>query len=386
MEFELTEEHRLIQTTVRDFAAKEITPVAARLDREARYPSEIITRAAALGLMGLMVPEQYGGAGMDGVANVIVQEELARASAGVQVIISVNNSLVCDPILRFGSEEQKRRYLPPLAGGRSLGCYCLTEPAAGSDAMALETRAQLRGGEWLLTGRKLFVTNGVEADLCIVYARSESTPGARGLSAFLVEKSFPGIRVGKVEHKLGIRCSSTTEVLLDECQVPAANLLGARGEGGRIALATLDGGRIGIAAQAIGLAWAALEASTNYARGRRLFGRALSEFQATQWALADMATRIDASRLLAYRAAWLRERGERCSREAATAKLIASETAMWATHRGIQLFGGYGYVQDYPLERYFRDAKITEIYEGTSEILRLVISRDLVGSGGSALG
>jgi butyryl-CoA dehydrogenase len=383
MEFDLTEEHRLIQATVRDFAAKEIVPAAARLDQEARYPSEIIARAARLGLMGLIVPEAYGGAGMDAVANVIVQEELARASAGVQVIVSVNNSLVCDPIVRFGTEEQKRRYLPHLADGRSLGCYCLTEPSAGSDAMALETRAKLRGGDWVLSGRKLFVTNGVEADLCIVYARSEDAPGARGLSAFLVEKTFAGITVGKVEHKLGIRCSSTSEILLDDCRVPAENLLGGRGEGGRIALATLDGGRIGIAAQAIGLARAALEDATAYVQDRRVFGRRLSEFQATQWALADMATRTDASRLLAYRAAWLRDRGERCAREAAMAKLIASETAMWATHRAVQLFGGYGYIQDYPLERYFRDAKITEIYEGTSEILRLVLSRDLLASRGS---
>jgi butyryl-CoA dehydrogenase len=383
MEFDLTEEHRLIQTTVKDFAAKEITPVAARLDQEARFPSEIISRAAALGLMGVMVPEEYGGARMDGVANVIVQEELARASAGVQVIVSVNNSLVCDPILRFGTAEQKRRYLPALAEGRSLGCYCLTEPSAGSDAMALETRADLRGGEWVLSGRKLFVTNGVEADLCIVYARSEEAPGARGLSAFLVEKSSPGIAVGNVEHKLGIRCSSTSEILLDDCRVPAENLLGGRGEGGRIALATLDGGRIGIAAQAVGLARAALEETSAHVKERWVFGRALSEFQATQWALADMATRVDASRLLAYRAAWLRDRGERCTREAATAKLIASETAMWATHRAVQLFGGYGYIQEYPVERYFRDAKITEIYEGTSEILRLVLSRDLIGSRGS---
>ncbi|MBI3975817.1 MAG: acyl-CoA dehydrogenase family protein [Armatimonadetes bacterium] len=384
MNLELSEEHRLLQATVREFAAREIAPAAARLDREARYPAELIARAAALGLMGLMIPEQYGGAGMDGVANVIVQEELARASAGVQVIVSVNNSLVADPILRFGTEEQKRRYLPPLTEGRSLGCYCLTESSAGSDAMALETRAGLRGGEWVITGRKLFVTNGVEADLCIVYARSEDVPGARGLSAFLVEKSFPGIQVGKVEHKLGIRCSSTAEILLDDCRVPAENLLGRRGEGGKIALATLDGGRIGIAAQAIGLARAALEEATAYVSQRRLFGRALRDFQATQWALADMATRTDAARLLAYRAAWLRDRGERCTREAAVAKLIASETAMWATHRAVQLFGGYGYIQDYPLERYFRDAKITEIYEGTSEILRLVISRDVLGSKGTA--
>lgn len=380
MEFDLTEEHRLIQATVRDFAAKEIMPVAARLDQDARYPSEIIAHAAALGLMGLMVSEEYGGAGMDSLANAIVQEELARASAGVQVIISVNNSLVCDPIVRFGTEEQKRRYLPALADGRSVGCYCLTEPAAGSDAMALETRAERRSGEWVISGRKLFVTNGVEADLCVVYARSEDAPGARGVSAFLVEKSFPGVQVGKVEHKLGIRCSSTAEILLDDCRVPAENLLGRRGEGGKIALATLDGGRIGIAAQAIGLGRAALEESAAHVRERRVFGRRLSEFQATQWALADMATRLDAARLLAYRAAWLRDQGERCTREAAIAKLIASEAAMWATHRAVQLFGGYGYVQDYPLERYFRDAKITEIYEGTSEILRLVISRDLLGS------
>ncbi len=384
MNTDLSEDHRLIQATVRDFAAKEIVPVAARLDQEARYPSEIIARAATLGLMGLMVPEEYGGAGMDSIANVLVQEELARASAGVQVIVSVNNSLVCDPIVRYGTAEQKRRYLPPLADGRSLGCYCLTEPSAGSDAMALETRAQRRGDDWVLDGRKFFVTNGVEADICIVYARSEDAPGARGLSAFLVEKSFPGISVGKVEHKLGIRCSSTSEILLDDCRVPAENLLGGRGEGGKIALATLDGGRIGIAAQAVGLARAALEDATAYVKERHIFGRPLSNFQATQWALADAATRIDAARLLTYRAAWLRDRGARCTREAATAKLIASETAMWATHRAVQLFGGYGYIQDYPLERYFRDAKITEIYEGTSEVLRLVLSRDLLGSRGNA--
>jgi alkylation response protein AidB-like acyl-CoA dehydrogenase len=380
MEFDLSEEHRLLQATVREFATREIEPHAAALDREHRYPAEIIQQAARLGLMAMMVPEQYGGAGMDALAYVIAQEELARASAGVQVIISVNNSLVCDPILAFGTEEQKRRYLPRLADGRSLGCYCLTEPEAGSDAMALTTRAERRGGEWVLNGRKLFVTNGLEADLCIVYARTEPVPGARGISAFIVEKAFPGISLGKVERKLGIRCSSTAEILLDDCRVPEENLLGERGQGGRIALATLDGGRTGIAAQAVGIARAALEACVAYARERRQFGRPIAEFQAIQWTLADMATRIDAARLLTYRAAWLRDRGQPYTREASTAKLVAAETATWATARAVRLFGGYGYLEDYPVERYFRDAQITEIYEGTSEIQRLVISRQVLGS------
>lgn len=379
MDFALSEEHRLIQATVREFAAKEILPVAADLDHRPRFPAELIARAASLGLMGLTVPEEYGGAGLDGLANVIVQEELARASAGLQTIITVQNSLVCDPILRFATPEQKRRYLPRLTSGEWLGCYCLTEPEAGSDAMALRTRAELRGGQWVLNGRKLFVTNGLEAQLAIVYARSEPAPGARGISAFLVEKSYPGISVGRVERKLGIKCSSTVEILLEDCRVPAENLLGERGEGARIALSTLDGGRIGIAAQAVGIARACLEECVAHAGTREQFGRPLKAFQAVQWALADMATRIDAARLLTYRAAWLRDRGERCTAEAAMAKLVASETAMWAAHRAVQLFGGYGYIQEYPVERYFRDAKITEIYEGTSEIQRLIIARHVLG-------
>ncbi len=379
MDFDLSEEQRLIQTTVREFAAKEIMPLAAELDHTARFPAEIIAKAAALGLLGLIVPEEYGGAGLDGLANVLVQEELARASAGVQTIITVNNSLVCDPILRFGSAEQKRRYLPRLARGEWLGCYCLTEPEAGSDAMSLQTQAELHGGEWVLNGQKIFVTNGTEAHLCVVYARTEAAPGARGISAFLVEKTSPGIRVGKVEKKLGIKCSSTTEIVLEDCRVPAANLLGQRGQGGAIALATLDGGRIGIAAQALGIARASLEESAAYARQRAQFGHLLKDMQAVQWAVADMSTRIEAARLLTYRAACLRDRGERCTAEAAMAKLVASETAMWAAHRAVQIFGGYGYIQEYPVERYFRDAKITEIYEGTSEIQRLVISRHVLG-------
>ncbi len=374
----LTDDHRMIQTVVREFAARELLPIAADLDQHPRYPAEVVAKAAALGLMAMTVPEAYGGAGMDTVAYVIAQEELARASAGFQTIVTVNNSLVCEPILRYGTEGQKRRYLPDLARGRRLGCYCLTEPTSGSDAMSLRTTATLRGAEWILSGTKIFVTNGVEADLCMVYARSEDVPGARGISAFLVEKSFPGVTVGKVEKKLGIKCSSTAELVFDGCRVPAENLLGAPGQGGKIALATLDGGRIGIAAQALGIARACLEESTAYVRQRQQFGRPIAEFQAVRWALADMATRLEAARLLTYRAAALRAVGRPCTKEAAMAKLAASETAMWAAHKAVQLFGGYGYIQDYPVERYFRDAKITEIYEGTSEIQRVVISRHVM--------
>ncbi|MDQ7841844.1 MAG: acyl-CoA dehydrogenase [bacterium] len=373
----LSDEHRMIQAMVREFATRELLPIAADLDQQSRFPREAVERAAELGLMGMTVPEDYGGAGMDPLAYVVAQEELARACAGFQTIVTVNNSLVCEPILRWGSEAQKQRYLPDLASGRVLGCYCLTEPSSGSDAMSLRTTAVLRDGQWRLSGTKAFVTNGAEADLCLVYARSEPEASARGLSAFLVERSFPGVAVGKIEKKLGIRCSSTTEIVLDDCRVPEGNLLGERGQGGRIALATLDGGRIGIAAQALGIARACLEETAAYVQQRRQFGRAIGEFQAVRWALADMATRLEAARLLTHRAAALRGAGLPCTREAAMAKLFASETAMWAAHKAVQLFGGYGYTQDYPVERYFRDAKITEIYEGTSEIQRLVISRHL---------
>jgi butyryl-CoA dehydrogenase len=376
----LTDEHRMIQATVREFAARELLPIAADLDQRSRFPAEALARAAELGLMGLMVPEAYGGAGLDPVAYVIAQEELARACAGFQAIVTVNNSLVCGPILTWGTEEQKRRYLPDLVAGRRLGCYCLTEPAAGSDAMALRTAAVFRGGEWVLSGTKIFVTSGVEADLCVVYARSEAAQGARGVSAFLVEKAFPGVRVGKVEKKLGIRCSSTAELVFDGCRVPAANLLGGRGEGGRIALATLDGGRVGIAAQALGIARACLEEVAAYAQQRVQFGAPIASFQTVRWAIADIATRLEAARLLTYRAAARWGGGEPFAAEAAMAKLAASETAMFAAHKAVQLFGGYGYTQDYPVERYFRDAKITEIYEGTSEIQRVVIARHLLQS------
>ncbi len=378
MEFALSEEHRLVQQTARDFATREILPVASQLDAEHRFPTEIVRGLGELGLMGVTVPEEYGGAGMDHVAYVLAMEEVARACASTAAIMSVNNSLVCDPILRYGTEEQKRRYLPVLASGRELGCYCLTEPQAGSDAASLQTTARLDGDRWVLNGTKVFVTNAREAWVFIVYARTEEVPGARGISAFLVERDYPGITVGKVERKMGLLASSTCEVLLEDCRVPRENLLGARGEGFKVALSTLDGGRIGIAAQAVGIARAALEESVAYAKERRQFGRPIAEFQAIQWKIADMATRIEAARLLALRAAWLRDQGKRCTVEASMAKLFASETAMFAAHQGVQIFGGYGYIKDYPVERYFRDAKITEIYEGTSEIQRMVIARNLL--------
>jgi len=378
MDFQLSDEHRLVQATAREFATKEILPRAAELDRTGRYPNDIIQKAAALGFLGISVPEEYGGAGIDLIGNVLIQEELARASAGVQTIITVNNTLVCEPILRYGTASQKQRYLRSLASGKWLGCYGLTEPSSGSDAMALKTTARLAGEDWILNGTKSFVTNAVEADVCLVYARTGTELGARGVSAFIVEKTSPGVSVGKVEKKLGIKCSSTAEISLTDCRIPQANLLGEVGQGGRIALSTLDGGRIGIAAQAIGIARAALEESLSYAHARSQFGHPIDQFQAIQWMLADMVTRIEAARLLTYRAAYLRQHGARCTREASMAKLMASETAMWAAHKAVQIHGGYGYIQDYPVERYFRDAKITEIYEGTSEIQRLIIARHIL--------
>lgn len=368
----------MVQSMVREFASREILPAAAELDHSGTFPQEILRKAAGLGLMGMLVPESYGGTGMDAISYVVAQEELARASAGVQTIITVNNSLVADPIVRYGTEAQKRKYLPGLCNGLRLGCYCLTEPSSGSDAMSLSTSARRSGDEWVLRGTKVFVTSGVEADVCIVYARTGPDVGARGISAFIVEKSFPGIAVGKVEKKLGIKCSSTSEIILDDCRVPEDNLLGEPGIGGKIALSTLDGGRLGIAGQAIGIARAALEDSVAYATKRLQFGRPIGEFQAIQWMLADMATRIEAARLLMYRAAYVRQQGQRFTKEASMAKLFASETAMWTTHKAVQIHGGYGYLQDYAVERYFRDAKITEIYEGTSEIQRLVIARNIL--------
>ncbi|HYM70589.1 MAG TPA: acyl-CoA dehydrogenase [bacterium] len=379
MEFDLGEEHRLVQSTVREWATSRLLPLAAELDRTGRYPPELIRELGDLGLTGVFVPETYGGGGMDTISYAIVIEEIARAEAALAAVLSVQNSLDCYPILAFGSEAQKRRYLPDLARGRRLGCYCLTEPTAGSDAGALRTTARADGDDWVLNGTKIFVTNGVEAEVLIVYARTGEEARSRGISAFIAEKGDPGLSVGKIEHKLGIHASSTCEIVLQDCRLPKDRLLGERDRGFRVAMATLDGGRIGIAAQALGIARAALEDSVAYAKERRQFDRPIAEFQATQWKLADMATRIQAGRLLTYRAAWIRDQGRRHTSEASMAKLFASETAMWAATQAVQIYGGYGYIQDYPVERHMRDAKITEIYEGTSEIQRMVIARHLLG-------
>jgi butyryl-CoA dehydrogenase len=379
MEFTLSEEHRLVQSTVREWAAARLLPKAAEMDRAGAYPREMIRELGEMGLTGVFIPEEYGGGGMDTVSYCIVLEEIARAEAALAAVLSVNNSLDCYPIFAFGTEAQKRKYLPDLARGRALGCYCLTEPTAGSDAASLRTTARRDGDRWVLNGTKIFVTNGVEADVLLVYARTGGE-GPRGISAFIAERGDPGLAVGKIEHKLGIHASSTCEIVLQDCRLPADRLLGEEGRGFTIAMATLDGGRIGIASQALGIARAALEDAVAYAKDRRQFGRPIAEFQATQWKIADMATRVQAGRLLTYRAAWTRDQGRRHTLEASIAKLFCSETAMWAAAQAVQILGGYGYVRDYPVERHFRDAKITEIYEGTSEIQRLVIARQVLGA------
>ena len=379
MDFQLTQEQKMIKDMVEDFAAKEIKPLAEKVDKEHYYPKETIAKLAELGLMGVAVPEEYGGAGMDNVCYVLSLEAVSRYCASTGVIMSVNNSLACDPILRYGTEEQKKEYLTPMAKGEKLGCLGLTEPNAGSDAANISTTAKLVGDEWIVNGTKLFITNGGEANTCVLIAQTDKSKKHKGIVALIVDlDNTPGFKVGKLEDKLGIRGSSTAELIFEEAKIPKKNQLGEVGEGFKVALSTLDGGRIGIAAQAIGIARGALEDSIEYANTRVQFGQPISKFQAIQWMIADMATRVDAARLLALRAAFLKDNKQPFSKEAAMAKLFASETAMWATTKGIQIHGGYGYTTEYPVERYFRDAKITEIYEGTSEVMRLVIANNIL--------
>ena len=378
MDFALTREQEMLRETVRAFAEEVLKPRAAAFDRSREFPFDNYRRCAEMGLCGMMVPEAYGGAGFDGVSYVIAIEEVSRACASTGVILSVNNSLFCAPVQRHGSEAQKQKYLVPHARGEKIGAYCLTEPQAGSDAGALRTLAKRRGDRYLLSGSKVFVTNGIAAHTFIVYATLDPKLRYKGICAFIVERGFPGLRLGKPEHKMGITCSGSVEIVLDGCEVPAENLIGKEGDGFKIAMATLDGGRIGIAAQAIGIASAALEESLAYSRSREAFGRPIADFQAIQWKLADMATEIDAARLLSYRAAWARDHQERCSLETSMAKLFASEACMRAAKEGVQIHGGYGYINEYTVERLFRDAKITEIYEGTSEIQRLVIAKEIL--------
>jgi len=379
MDFALDQELTLVRDMAREFAEKELFPRAAKHDRQEHLDREVYTKLGELGLMGLTVPEEFGGSGLGNLALATVLIELNRGCASTGVTVSVHNSLVGAPLKRFGSKEQQAAWFPRLATGEILGAYCLTEPNAGSDAAALRTSAKQVGGDYVLDGTKLFVTNGAEAGLFIVYARTDpSASKASGISAFLVPKDTKGLRVGKKEKKTGIRGSSTTEVIFEGARVPAANLLGEKNRGFQIAMDTLDGGRIGIAAQSVGIAQACLEASTKYAKERQQFNRPLADFQAIQWKLADMSTQIEASRLLTLSAAWLRDKNEPCGQQAAQAKLFASKTANFCADEAVQIHGGAGYTDEFPVERLFRDARITEIYEGATDIQRIVIARKVL--------
>ena len=384
MNTELGDEQKMIQAVAREFAEKDVRPIAADIDREARFPRETVRRMGELGLMGIAIPEAYGGSGGDSVAYAVAVEEVAKACASHAAIMSVNNSLYCDPVahVRHGGAEAA---LPrAVRVGADLGCFCLTEPEAGSDASNQTTLAVRDGGDYVLDGRKIFVTNGREAGAALVFAQTDRAKAHRGISAFLVEKGRPGFTVVKTEDKLGIRASDTAELLFEGCRVPAAQRLGEEGQGFKIAMATLDGGRIGIAAQAVGIAAGAYELSVAYARERKSFGQPIGQHQMVQWMLADMATAIEAARMLTWRAAWLKDTGAVFGAAAAMAKLWASETAMKVTTDAIQVHGGYGFIKEYQVERYFRDAKITQIYEGTSQIQKLVIARQLLEEASAA--
>jgi alkylation response protein AidB-like acyl-CoA dehydrogenase len=374
MRVELSEDQKLLQETVRRFAEEVVRPRAKEIDESGEFPRGFYDRAGELGLAGVSVPEEYGGAGMDVVSYCLVIEEISRVCATSGVILSVNNSLVCDPILQFGSEEQKREVLAPLASGRKLGCFALTEPGAGSDAAALRTTARRDGDDYVLDGNKVFITNGTHADVALVFATVDPAKKHKGITAFLVDADTPGYSHGSHEVKLGVNASGTTELAFESLRVPASRRLGEEGEGFKIAMATLDGGRIGIAAQAVGIAQGAFEEALAYAQEREQFGRPLADLQAIQFYLADMATELDAGRLLTWKAAWTKMTGKRYTLEAAQAKLYTSEMAQRVTTKALQIHGGYGYTKEYNVERFFRDARITEIYEGTSEIQKMVVA------------
>ncbi|MBY0090605.1 acyl-CoA dehydrogenase [Priestia megaterium] len=375
MFFKLSEEHEMIRKMVRDFAKNEVAPTAAQRDEEERFDRGIFTQMADLGLTGIPWPEQYGGIGSDYLAYCIAVEELSRVCASTGVTLSAHTSLAGWPIYTFGTEEQKQKYLKPMATGEKIGAYGLTEPSAGSDAGGMRTLAVKDGEDYILNGSKIFITNGGEADIYVVFARIDSNE--KRTSAFIIEKDMPGFSVGKKEKKLGIRSSPTTEIIFEDCRVPKENLLGNEGEGFKVAMMTLDGGRNGIAAQAVGIAQGALDAAVAYAKERQQFGKPIISQQGIAFKLADMATSIEAARLLTYQAAWLESQGLPYGKESAMSKLYAGDTAMKVTTEAVQVFGGYGYTKDYPVERFMRDAKITQIYEGTQEIQRLVISRYL---------
>lgn len=378
MDFELNGPQQMARDLFSDFAEKEVKTLAAEIDEEERFPYETAEKMGKYGFMGIPVPKEYAGQGCDTLTYVLCVEELSKACATTGVIVSAHTSLCCDPILKYGTEEQKAKYLPALASGKSIGAFGLTEPGAGTDASGQQTKAVLEGDHYLLNGSKIFITNAGPAEVYVVFAMTDKSKGLKGISAFIVEKGFEGFQIGKKELKMGIRGSATCELIFENCKVPKENLLGAEGKGFAIAMGTLDGGRIGIAAQALGIAQGALDETVKYVKERRQFGKPLSAFQNTQFQLADMKTRIEAARLLVYQAAKAKDKGGRYSAEAAMAKLFAAETAMAVTTGCVQQLGGYGYTRDYPVERMMRDAKITEIYEGTSEVQRMVISSALL--------
>jgi butyryl-CoA dehydrogenase len=371
---ELTEEQKLLQKTVREFAESEVRPLAKEIDETGHFPRETFRKAAELGLTGVAFPEDEGGAGFDHVAYAIVIEEISRCCASTGVILSVQNSLFCDPIHRYCNAEQKKKFLLPFTRGEKIGCYALTEPQAGSNAAALQTKAQKKSDKYVVNGTKAWITNGGVADAAIVYVNTDPSKGEKGITALVVERGTPGFKVGKEEKKLGINATACSELVFTDCEVPEGNRIGNEGEGYKVALSTLDGGRIGIASQATGIAQGAFEAALKWSQERMAFGHPISQFQAIQFMLADMSTEIDAARLLVRKAAWKQDSGSRFSLEASVAKLFASEMATRVTHKAIQIHGGYGYSKEYPVERAYRDARITEIYEGTSEIQRLVIA------------
>jgi butyryl-CoA dehydrogenase len=374
MQLELSQEQSLLQQTAREFATREVEPRAKQLDRDAEWPTDLVARLAELGLMGVAIPTEYGGSGFDNVGYALAMEEISRACASLGVIMSVNNSLACDPIARHGTELQKREFLTPMAAGKSLGCFGLTEPMSGSDAGTMATFAERDGNGWALNGSKNFITNGPHAQLMIVFAMTKRNIGHKGITAFILPTDTTGFSAGKPDEKLGIHAAHSCTVFFDNCRIPDEQRLGGEGEGFKVAMSTLDGGRIGIAAQAVGIARAAYEKALRYSQERKAFGAPLSDKQAIQFMLADMGTDLEASRLLLHRAAYMKDQKVRHSRESAMAKLFASEAATRITHKALQIFGGLGYTRECDAERHYRDARITEIYEGTSEIMRIVIA------------
>jgi alkylation response protein AidB-like acyl-CoA dehydrogenase len=379
MNFELTEEQKMIQEMCRRFAEKEIKPVAARLDETHEHPAGLCKKMGELGLMGIAIPEEYGGAGMDYICYVLAMIEIAKACASTSVIMSANNSLYCFPVNRFGTHEQKVKFLTPVASGKAIGCYGLTEAGAGSDPASMRTTAVLDGGHWIINGEKKFITSGNVADYGVLAAVTDKEKGYKGISSFILDmKNTPGFSVSRIEEKMGIKASGTAELVFKDARVPKENLLGEEGAGLRQMLTTLDAGRLGIAAQAVGIGRAVLEEALEYARMREQFGKPISQFQAIQWKLADMATELDAAELLLLRGAWLQNNGKPFEKESAMAKMFASDITMRATVEGVQILGGYGYCRDFAMERHMRDAKICQIYEGTNEIMRLVIARNLL--------